>query len=186
MALSIDDIPAEFFIAVAIGVRSLAAICEEFAIPETFVQASEADPAFIRRLRQAEQAVLDNGSAFRARCRLVVNDSIRDMERLIRDPETPASTQLEAFKTLAKFGDLEPVKQAATGPQGPVLTLTIVAPGGATQVTAFAAQPPSPALPSGLDSDIEGEVVEVPAITQAQPAMSHPHDDAESSLFGAE
>jgi hypothetical protein len=85
----------------------------------------------MQRLLQAKQSVEDDGRAFRARCRRVVHDTIPRMQMIINDPEVPASTCVDAFKTLCRMGDLEPRDKAQAGSAGGNhLTLTIIAPGG--------------------------------------------------------
>ena len=51
---------------------------------------------------------------------------------MMQDMDVPASTQLDAFKTLVKYGGLEPAKSDDTAGTGPQLVLNIVAPDGTT------------------------------------------------------
>lgn len=157
------DFPEAFYIDVAVGVHSFEELCSMHGIPAHVVETLEDDPDFKRRLALAKQSVEDDGRAFRARCRTVINNSIGHISRLMRDPDTPASTQLDAFKTLAKFGELEPDK-AAPAETGPQLTLNIIAPDGGTGMS----------LDLGSASQPEGRVIEhEPAEPKTQlPLMS--------------
>ena len=123
------DLPEAFYIDVAVGVQSYEEICRMYEVPDHVAAQLEHHSEFQRRLSLATQAVEDDGRAFRARCRTIVNNSVAHMSNLMRDPDTPASTQLEAFKTLAKYGELEPDKAVAAD-TGPQLTLNIIAPDG--------------------------------------------------------
>lgn len=128
-SLTIQDIPDKFFVDVAVGVTPFEDICHIYGIPEPTAAALESDREFIRRVKIAEQAVSDDGVAFRARCRTIVNDALPSMKTLMHSEDAPASSRLDAFKTLAKLGQLEP-KPENNGPAGPTLHLTIVAPDG--------------------------------------------------------
>ena len=121
-------LPDRFYVDCAIGVKPFADICASYSIDPTDIDPT--DLLFRKRLLQAEQAVEEDGQAFRARCRLVVNETIPKIQLLITDPDVPSSVQLEAFKTLAKLGALEPEKKKEEAVTGPQLSLTIVAPGG--------------------------------------------------------
>jgi hypothetical protein len=131
--IAVSDIPDRFFIDIAVGVHTFEDLCAAHNLSPEAVTALTEDPRFQQRAALAKQAVEDDGRAFRARCRTIVNDSVLHMVQLMKDPETPPSTQLETFKTLVKFGNLEPEtnKSADNGPQ---LVFTIVAPDGA-QIT---------------------------------------------------
>lgn len=129
------DLPEAFYIDMAVGVHAFDELCQMYEVPQALAASLEQDSEFQRRHSIAKQAVEDDGRAFRARCRTVVNNNVAHMQQIMRDPDTPASTQLDAFKTLAKFGDLEPDRARSEGYQGPHLTLNIVAPDGASAMS---------------------------------------------------
>ena len=133
--MDIEKIPERFYIDLAVGVQSFADVCTLHNLDPDVVEACEDDPIFKQRVGLAEQAVNDDGRAFKARCRSIVNRSVTRMETLMLDPEIPASTRLDAFKTLAKYGELEPDKQdkqqAQTGPQ---LVFNIYGPDGTPMI----------------------------------------------------
>ena len=128
--LSVQDFPDEFFIDVAVGVSPFAVIAESYGFSSTEAEALASDPDFKRRLNLATKVVEDDGSAFKARCRKIVSDRLAGISSLMGDPDTPATVQLDAFKTLVKFGELEPVRGQAEGGSAPVLSLVFVAPDG--------------------------------------------------------
>lgn len=125
-------LPERFFIDCAIGVRPFDEICLIHSLDPQDLDPEDSE--FKRRLKQASQAVEDEGAAFRARCRLIVNDSIPIVERILQNVETPPSVRMDAFKTLAKYGELEPSKDKEAGYSGPHLSLTIIAPNGERMV----------------------------------------------------
>lgn len=131
-ALQIEHIPEEFFIDLAVGVHSFEEICDNYEIPPAMVPTLETNAIFLRRLRIAQQTVDDDGTAFRARCRTAVADSVHHVLHMIKDSDVAPSTQLDAFKTLARYGGLEPAKAEGQQNVGPGLTLNIVAPDGAS------------------------------------------------------
>ncbi|MBT7538615.1 MAG: hypothetical protein HN683_04705 [Gammaproteobacteria bacterium] len=140
-ALSIESLPEEFFIDLAVGVNSYVDICDNYDIDEATAQALETDPLFTRRMRIAQQVVDDDGTAFRSRCRSAVTNSVHNVVHMMADADVPASTQLDAFKTLVKYGGLEPPKTDETGAAGPQLVLNIVAPDGAVHNFGVATPP---------------------------------------------
>lgn len=157
------DLPEQFYIDLAVGVSTFEDICRMYQVEQADVEAIEDDPEFNQRFLLAQQAVMDNGEAFQARCRRIVNKTVVTMERLIIDPDIPASTRLEAFKTLTSYGKLEPAKANEGGPVGPQLVFNILAPDG----TSLIEQPigPTPVLEQAADQDIEeAELIEYPAV----------------------
>lgn len=141
--MDVEQIPERFYIDIAVGVLPFKDVCAVHKLDPVQVEAIEDDPIFQQRVKVAQQAVDDDGRAFRARCRSIINRSVVQMERLMGDPETPASTRLETFKTLAKYGEMEPEKQAEAGKSGPTLSLTIIAPDGS----------------SGFEQPVQGQIV---------------------------
>lgn len=129
-ALAIHQFPDRFYLDLAIGTATFADICGTYGLEPDQVREYQDDPQFSQRLLQAKQSVEDDGRAFRARCRRGVHDTIPRMLQIIHDPEVPASTCVDAFKTLAKLGGLEPQPAQVGGSSGGNhLTLTIIAPG---------------------------------------------------------
>lgn len=131
-ALRVEELPEEFFIDLAVGTNSFVEICDNYGIDAATADTLEADPVFTRRLRIATQVVEDDGRAFRSRCRVAVTNSVHHIVHMMQDSDVPASTQLDAFKTLVKYGDLEPATKGE-GVGGPSLVLQIVGPGGEMQ-----------------------------------------------------
>lgn len=154
------DLPDNFYLAAAVGVQSFEDILRMYDIPEEDAEELTAHPVFQQRLLLAKDAVETDGTAFFARCRLLAGQTMPAMISLIQDPATPATVQLEAWKTLVKYGRLEPQpKEQAAGPSGPQLTLTIIAPNGETAFTTAmvphhrAVVEDIPALPSYPEED---------------------------------
>lgn len=143
-------LPDRLYLDLAIGTATFADICGTYGLDPDQVREHQDDPQFQQRLLQAKQSVEDDGRAFRARCRRVVHDTIPRMQMIINDPEVPASTCVDAFKTLAKLGNLEPQPAQQAGSNGNHLTLTIIAPStaGEKQVVGTVVQ-----APPSLDMD---------------------------------
>lgn len=173
-SVRIEDLPEEFFIDLAVGTHSYVEICDNYGINESTALQLENDPLFIRRLRIAQQVVEDDGTAFRSRCRVAVANSVHHVVHMLNDADVPASTQLDAFKTLVKYGGLEPQKEENAAGMGPSLTLNIVAPDGTT--TDFVAQIPQK-MSHNHAIDAEFEEIEAPELSILPPQAS--------SLFGA-
>jgi hypothetical protein len=125
-------LPDNFYLAAAVGVRPYDELLTMFEIDQEDADDLQAHPVFQQRLLLARDAVETDGSAFFARCRILAGQTMPAMINLINDTGTPASVQLEAWKSLVKYGRLEPPppNQQAANTGGPSLTLTIIAPNG--------------------------------------------------------
>lgn len=134
MSALATQLPEPFYLALAIGTQPFEEVCLSFELDPDQVRALDDDPLFISRMAQARSAVEDDGRAFRARCRTIVQATIPRLGEIIRDPDVPARIQVEAFKALVKFGGLEPMEAAQTGP-GTTLNFTIIAPDGSHMQT---------------------------------------------------
>lgn len=139
-------LPDEFYLALAVGVRPYQDVLTMFDINEEAAANLNDHPVFQQRLLLARNAVESDGTAFFARCRLLAGDTMPKIVRIIQDEETPPSVKLEAWKSLVKYGRLEP--QPQQGPPAPVLTLNFVGPDGSNLFPPAIASTPVPALPS--------------------------------------
>lgn len=149
------NIPDQFYIDLAVGVSTFQEVCLMHGLDPDEVDALEDDPEFKQRAALAHQAVEEDGSAFSARMRTIASNTVQYVERMIKDPDVPASTRLEAYRLAARLGKLEPEKAAATQtPTGPQLTLTIIAPDG-TRRDAFNPAPKSGLKPALAHEDVE-------------------------------
>ena len=141
--ITAESLPDTFFITMAIGVKPMKEVMELYELTPADLTNLDTDPVFHQRLALAKDAVETDGSAFFARCRLLAGETLTHVTTLIRDPGTPAATQLEAWKTLVKYGRLEPSPAAATA-AGPSLTFTIITPQGETVVSTQLEPPHNP------------------------------------------
>jgi hypothetical protein len=146
-----ESLPARFYLDMAIGTQSFVDVCLAYSLDADEVKKWEQDPVFCQRLAVANQAVIDDGRAFRARCKSLVHDALPHMEQLLRDPATPPSVQLDSFKTLVKFSGMEPEPKSrpvnSEQTFAPTLSLTIVAPEGVSSAPQTLTVYPEPDLP---------------------------------------
>lgn len=156
ITLKPDQFPDQFYIDLAVGVKSFEDICQIYGLDPADVEQIENDALFQQRFKLAQQAVDDDGRAFAARCRTVVTRSIPHMENLMRDPDTPASTQLETFKALVKYGKLEPEKAVDQTQTGPQITFNILNADG-TPMFSVDSSPHAPKIPKQEPISIEQE-----------------------------
>lgn len=186
-SVRIADLPEEFFIDLAIGTNTFVEICDNYNIDEQTAATLDSDALFQRRFRIAKQVVEDDGTAFRSRCRAAVTNSVHHVMNMMRDADVSASTQLDAFKTLVKYGGLEPQREDSGAVSGPQLVLNIVAPDGTTTdfvahngtTTDFVAQIPQKMRQNTIeDADFEEiKASEAPELSILPPQAS--------ALFGA-
>jgi len=150
-SLTIPAFPERLYIDLAIGTNPFEDTCWANGVDPDRVRPWEDVPEFQHRLLAAKQAVEDDGRAFRARCRTIVHDNVGQMETIIQDRDVTAGHRIDAFKTLAKLGELEPREEQNRGAGGG-LSLTIIAPGGEqVRIMSQGAVPPGP-------EPIEGEL----------------------------
>lgn len=133
MNLAPTSLPDRFYIDLAIGVSPFEHICRTYGLDPEDIHPLEADPQFNQRLLLAQQAVDDDGRAFRARCRTETYECIPAVREIALDPDAPAAARIEAFKTLVKFGALEPKETTQNGATGPQIAFSITFAGGERQ-----------------------------------------------------
>ena len=172
-----QDLPDNFYLSLAVGVQPFEDILRMHEIPQEDASELEAHPIFKQRLLLAQELVEDTGQAFRARCRSIANDALQHIRALLRDTATPPSVQLEAFKTIAKYGKLEPEPPSANqhaGPTGPQLTLTIIAPNGETAFTT--AMTNSLPAPKHIQGTVLDDLPALPAYPEEDDDWADPPD----------
>ena len=134
MALQPSALPDRLFIDLALEAAPVKDVCRLYGIAPEALEALRENDEFATKLLQAKQAVDDDGRSFRARCRTAVHLAIPKIIAVVNDPKAPHAARIEAFKSLVKYGQLEPKETQAQG-GGAHLTLTIVAPDGARMET---------------------------------------------------
>lgn len=165
--VEIPEFSPELYIDLAIGTASFDDVCWANGYDPAVVQPWTQYPQFENNLQIAKRAVEDDGRAFQARCRRVVQDNVMEMEGIIQNREVTANHRIDAFKTLAKLGKLEPQESNGVA-GGAALSLTIIAPGGQEVVINQSDAEPEP---------LEGEAITVSEEAPERPAQGVVADD---------
>ena len=137
--LSVADIPEQFYIDLAIGAKPTREIYDAYGLEQELVDSK--DMVFVQKCRTAKRTVESTDTAFRARCKAIVQDSLPVMRKLILDPDISPAVRTDAFKTMVKYAGLEPQPTAAQNALGVGLSLTIIAPGGQRLETSVTPRP---------------------------------------------
>jgi hypothetical protein len=68
-------------------------------------------PHFRQEVALMTRELNEKNTIFKTKAKVQAEDCLDDMYGLMKDADTPASTKLAIFQTLAKFGELEPKKE---------------------------------------------------------------------------
>ena len=119
------DVPPQLIAEAAVGIDSLEDICARYHYtPEQTAQLRN-DPGFKARVSRMEQDLKKEGVTFRMRAAHAAEDLMADVWQQAKDPKVGLSMKLDALKTLAKLGDLEPKQNAQAAAQGSGFSLVI-------------------------------------------------------------
>ena len=113
------DVPPQLIAEAAVGIDSLEDICARYHYSPEQTEQLRNDPGFKVRVSRMEQELKKEGVTFRMRAAYAAEDLMADVWRRAKDPSVGLGMKLDALKTLAKLGDLEPKQnlnpQAAAG-----------------------------------------------------------------------
>lgn len=145
-SLAIQNLHADpkFILELASGLEDGDTLARKYGYPEARWLKLKDDPAFQLVVEQKRTELKNTGYVFKAKAALCAEDLLEDIYTRAKDPDTPLTQKLDAFKTFTKLGGLEPKedKNVAVGP-GFQITINLgdasVTLGGenVTQVTEF-------------------------------------------------
>lgn len=118
------DVPPQLIAEAAVGIDTLEEICERYHYTPAQTEQLRNDPGFKVRVSRMEADLRKEGVTFRMRAAHAAEDLMADVWRRAKDQSTGLALKLDALKTLAKLGDLEP-KQSLTPQQAGGYSITI-------------------------------------------------------------
>lgn len=95
----------------AIGVDGLGEILERYDITPDAYEILSKVPTFRRELAMTMRDVRENGVPFAAKAKVLAESYLTDIDEMIQDDKTPASTRLNAIQSVVRWGKLEPTKE---------------------------------------------------------------------------
>ena len=98
----------------AIGVDGLGEILERYDITPAEYDILSSVPTFRRELAMTMRDVRENGVLFAAKAKVLAESYLTDIDEMIQDDKTPASTRLNAIQSVVRWGKLEPTKDTGT------------------------------------------------------------------------
>lgn len=105
--------PAQFPVALALGVEEQADILTRFDIsPERFEMLKPL-PAFRKAVAEAQKEIREQGHTFKIKCKGIAEDFLDDLYLELQNPQVGLSTKVDVFKYLTRMGGLEPQAQVA-------------------------------------------------------------------------
>lgn len=108
---AINHWPPQLVIDLALGVEGTDEILERYALDSNDLDALSTNPAFRAQLVEARNIVAKEGLTFRKKAALLAEMHLDTISSLVDDVDAPAATRLAAFQSLAKLGNLEPIKE---------------------------------------------------------------------------
>ena len=110
----------------AIGVDGLEEILERYDIAPAEYEILSKVPTFRRELAMTMRDVRENGVPFAAKAKVLAESYLTDIDEMISDSATPASTRLNAIQSVVRWGKLEPKKETNdAGNQGQAINIQI-------------------------------------------------------------
>jgi len=97
----------------AIGVDGLEEILDRYGLSMEAFELLSNVPTFRRDLAMTMRDVRENGVPFAAKAKVLAESYLTDIDEMIQDEKTPASTRLNAIQSVVRWGRLEPTKDAS-------------------------------------------------------------------------
>ncbi len=108
--------PALLPFELALGVEDLSTILQSHDIGEREWEVIQNNSTFRRELVAAHKEVAESGISFRRKAAIQAEMYLEELDLIMTSSDTPSSLKLEIFKTLVKYGELEPIREEARGP----------------------------------------------------------------------
>lgn len=119
------DVPPQLLAEAAVGVDKLPDICARYGYTPEQAEQLRNDPGFKVRVSRMEQELKKEGVTFRMRAAHAAEDLVRDVWNKATSSEVGLALKIEALKTLAKLGDLEPKQNLTAQNAGAGFSITI-------------------------------------------------------------
>lgn len=100
--------PPQLVFDLALGLDGYEAIEARYSLTREQLDRLYALPLFRQEVALLKRELANNNSIFKHKAKIQAESYLTEMDALMQEPSTPASTKLEIFKTMAKYGDLEP------------------------------------------------------------------------------
>lgn len=105
-----------FILDLAIGVDSMPEILSRYGITPAEFDALSQTTVFRRELALAIRDARENGLSFAQKAKVQAESYLEAIDQMVYDVATPASTRLEAIRSMVKWGRLEPKEDKGDGP----------------------------------------------------------------------
>lgn len=112
---SVNQWDPRLIIDLAVGVDALPEILDRYDLSLDEFNALSQTQVFRRELALVIRDVRENGLSFTQKARVQAESYLEVMDQLVYDVATPASTRLEAIRSMVKYGKLEPKEDKEGG-----------------------------------------------------------------------
>jgi len=119
------DVPAQLIAEAAVGIDSLEDICARYHYTPEQTALLRNDRGFEVRVSRMAAELKKEGVTFRMRAAHAAEDVMAEVWLRAKDPEVGLALKIDALKTLAKLGDLEPKQNAPQVAAGNGFSITI-------------------------------------------------------------
>lgn len=100
---------------IALGLDTTEEILERYDVGAQEYEQLCAHPEFRRELAAQMADIKQNGAGFRAKAKVQAEMYLAEVHRIVTDPETPTTVQMDAIKNVVKWADLEPKDKSKDG-----------------------------------------------------------------------
>lgn len=98
---------------IAFGFEQPEKVLRRYGFSQDDIQFLLASPAFQQQVDKCRSELTSSGMMFRAKNAMIADSLMQAIYQQASHPNTPLAMKLEAYRTFAKFGNLEPVPAAA-------------------------------------------------------------------------
>jgi hypothetical protein len=135
---SINDYDARLIVDLVANIRFQADVLKQYGLTDKQLAAKMLNPGFAAHFR-ATQAAWNSDMNAQERIRLkaafILEDSLPDLGRIVKNPQTPVNAKLAAIESLTKISTVANVPKQADGGGGEKHSITINIGGGREPVT---------------------------------------------------
>ncbi len=109
----INPWPARFPVELAVGIQSEDELLQKYGVTADQFSLFKNSLAFRRELAEAQKLVRDGGFTFATKCATIAEDWLPELDGYLHASHIPFAQKIDAFKTMAKLGRLEPKEEKA-------------------------------------------------------------------------
>ncbi len=122
---NVNPWPPQLIMDLALAIDDQDTILQRHELSEANLAHLYNQPAFRRDVAVLTRELHESGVTFSSRAAVQAEAYLQTMDDIIMNPDTPASTRVDIFKTLTKYGKLEPIPDKVDDSNGTKINVQI-------------------------------------------------------------